>query len=116
MKKLRKAQYDKHREKLVEDQRRIRKERRQYLEEYLGGKCVRCGVTEKLEFDHITPVNKSYSIGANITCFSLEELILEADKCQLLCRPCHIQKSMENGDYIVGRELPPEIKEKRLGK
>ena len=116
MKKLRKAQYDKHKEKLVKDQRRIRKERRQYLEEYLGGKCVRCGVTEKLEFDHITPVNKSYSIGANITSFSLEELILEADKCQLLCRPCHIQKSKENGDYVVGRELPPEIKENRLGK
>ena len=115
-KKLRKAQYDKHQKKLVESQRRIRKERRQYLEEYLSGKCVRCGVTEKLEFDHITPVNKSYSIGANITCFSLEELILEADKCQLLCRPCHIQKSIENGDYVVGRELPPEIKEKRLGK
>ena len=115
-KKLRKAQYDKHQKKLVESQRRIRKERRQYLEEYLGGKCVRCGVTEKLEFDHITPVNKSYSIGANITCFSLEELILEADKCQLLCRPCHIQKSIENGDYVVGRELPPEIKEKRLGR
>ena len=115
-KKLRKAQYDKHQKKLVEGQRKIRKERRQYLEEYLGGKCVRCGVTEKLEFDHITPVNKSYSIGANITCYSLEELILEADKCQLLCRPCHIEKSKENGDYVVGRELPPEIKKNRLGK
>ena len=46
IKKLRKSNYEKHQEKLVEDQKRIRKERRQYLREYLGGKCVRCGATE----------------------------------------------------------------------
>jgi hypothetical protein len=114
MKKLRRAQYEKHQEKLVEEQRKIRKERRQYLEEHLGGKCVRCGATEKLDFDHITPADKCYSIGTNITTFSLEELIMEVDKCQLLCRPCHIQKSKENGDYMVGKELPPEVKAKRI--
>jgi len=113
-KKLRKAQYEKHQEKLVEDQRRIRKERRQYLEEYLGGKCVRCGATERLDFDHIIPADKSYTIGSNITCFSLEELILEVDKCQLLCRPCHIQKGRENGDYTGPKGLPAEVKAKRI--
>tara|TARA_B100001059_G_scaffold228954_1_gene260779 strand:+ start:102 stop:1097 length:996 start_codon:yes stop_codon:yes gene_type:complete len=114
MKKLRKANYEKHKEKLVEDQKRIRKERRQYLEEYLGGKCVRCGATEKLDFDHIIPANKSYTIGSNITCFSIEELILEVDKCQLLCRPCHIQKGIENGDYVGSKGLTPEVKAKRI--
>ena len=113
-KKLRRAQYEKHQEKLVGDQRRIRKERRQYLEEYLGGKCVRCGATERLDFDHIIPANKSYTIGSNITCFSLEELILEVDKCQLLCRPCHIQKSRENGDFTGPKGLPDEVKAKRI--
>ena len=113
-KKLRKAQYEKHQEKLVEDQRRIRKERRQYLEEYLGGKCVRCGVTEKLDFDHIIPADKSYTIGSNITCFSLEELILEVDKCQLLCRSCHIQKGRENGDFVGPKGLSKEVKAKRI--
>ena len=110
MKKLRKAQYEKHQEKLVEDQKKIRKERRQYLEEYLGGKCVRCGTTERLEFDHIKPENKSYTIACNITSFSLEELILEVDKCQLLCRPCHIEKSRENGDFTGPKGLPAEVK------
>lgn len=112
--KLRRVQYEKHQEKLVEDQRRIRKERRQYLEEYLGGKCVRCGATERLDFDHIIPANKSYTIGSNITCFSLEELILEVDKCQLLCRPCHIQKGRENGDFTGPKGLPEEVKAKRI--
>lgn len=115
-KKLRKAQYEKHQEKLVNDQKRIRKERRQYLEEYLGGKCVRCGATEKLEFDHIIPADKSYTIGSNITCFSLEELILEVDKCQLLCRPCHIQKGRENGDFTGPKGLPQEVKARRIKK
>ena len=114
IKKLRKAQYEKHQEKLVENQRRIRKERRQYLEEYLGGKCVRCGATEKLDFDHIIPADKCYSIGTNITCFSIEELILEVDKCQLLCRPCHIQKGRENGDYTGPKGLPQEVKARKI--
>ena len=110
-KKLRKALYEKNQEKLVEDQRRIRKERRQYLEEYLGGKCVKCGATERLDFDHIIPADKSYTIGSNITCFSLEELILEVDKCQLLCRPCHIEKSHEEGDW---RKLTDEERKIRI--
>ena len=115
-KKLRKAIYDKHREKLVEDQRRIRNERREYLKEYLGGKCVMCGTTEGLEFDHIDPSKKSYTIGSSITCFSLEELILEVDKCQLLCRPCHVKKGKENGDYPGPKGLPEEVKTKRIRK
>ena len=110
MKKLRKAQYDKHQQKLVEDQRKIRNERRQYLREYLGGKCVRCGATERLEFDHIIKETKSFTIGSSLTCFSIEELIEEVNKCQLLCRPCHIIKSDEEGDWA---KLTLEEKAKR---
>ena len=116
MKKLRKENYKRNREKLVEEQRKIRDERRQYLREYLGGKCVRCGTVENLEFDHIDPAKKSYSIASNITCFSLEELILEVDKCQLLCRPCHMKKSRENGDFPGSKGLPTDVKEKRIKK
>jgi hypothetical protein len=111
MKKLRKAQYEKHQEKLVEEQRRIRDERRQYLREYLGGKCVRCGSIENLEFDHIIKETKSFTIGSSLTCFSIEDLILEVDKCQLLCRPCHIDKSHEEGDW---RKLTDEERENKL--
>ena len=111
MKKLRKAQYEKHQEKLVEDQRRIRDERRTILRNRLGGKCIRCGSIENLEFDHIIKENKSFTIGSSLTCFSIEELILEADKCQLLCRPCHIEKSTEEGDW---RNLTDEEKENRI--
>ena len=110
MKKLRKENYERNREKLVEEQRKIRDERRQYLKEYLGGKCVRCGATERLEFDHIIKETKSFTISSSLTCFSIEELIEEVNKCQLLCRPCHIIKSDEEGDWA---KLTPEEKAKR---
>ena len=111
IKKLRKSLYEKHQEKLVEEQRRIRDERRTILRNRLGGKCVRCGSIENLEFDHIIKETKSFTIGSSLTRFSIEELILEADKCQLLCRPCHIEKSHEEGDW---RKLTDEEKENRI--
>ena len=112
-KKLRRAQYEKHQEKLVEEQRKIRDDRRTILRNRLGGKCVRCGSIENLEFDHIIKETKSFTIGSSLTCFSIEELILEVDKCQLLCRPCHIDKSHEEGDW---RKLTDEEKENRVRK
>jgi len=91
-KKLRKAQYEKHQEKLVEDQRKLRKERKEHLVERLGGKCVECGTTHLLEFDHIDPLTKSFTIAQKMTA-NIEVLYKEVDKCQLLCRYCHYEKT-----------------------
>ena len=91
-KKLRKAQYEKHQEKLVEDQRKLRKERKEHLVEKLGGKCVECGTTHLLEFDHIDPLSKSFTIAQKMTA-NIELLYKEVDKCQLLCRYCHYEKT-----------------------
>ena len=43
------------------------------------GRCVECGSNEKLEYDHIIPVNKGGSSTAR--------------NIQLLCEPCNRQKS-----------------------
>ena len=56
--------------------------------EYLGGKCVVCGATERLEFDHIKREGKKYSIGGKVT-NNLNNLKEELNKCQLLCYDCH---------------------------
>ena len=65
---------------------------REILIEKMGGKCVECGCTEALEFDHIDPATKSFNIAAGYT-KPKEVLLAEVAKCQLLCNKCHIQKS-----------------------
>lgn len=66
--------------------------RRQPMLDYLGGKCADCGSTEELQFDHIDPREKSFEIKANLT-LNNPEVRAELDKCQLLCKPCHLRKS-----------------------
>ena len=99
-KELRKANYDRHQEKRVGEQRKLRKERKQHLLERLGGKCVECGTTKRLQFDHIDPRTKSFTIAQKLTS-SIKILYEEVDKCQLLCPDCHLEKTKE--DYLNGR-------------
>ena len=68
---------------------------REILLEKLGGKCVQCGSTKSLEFDHIDPKTKSFNISAG---YNKPKEILEKElsKCQLLCNKCHIEKSKKD--------------------
>lgn len=71
--------------------------RRAEAKTYLGGKCQNCGATDDLDFDHIDRNTKVGSI-AKIWSVSNERFWVEVEKCQLLCRPCHLAKSVEYGD------------------
>jgi hypothetical protein len=71
---------------------------REILIEKLGGKCVECGCTETLEFDHIDPSTKSFNIAAGYT-KPKEVLLEEVAKCQLLCNKCHIEKSKKDSKF-----------------
>ena len=64
------------------------KERKSYCLEYLGGKCVKCGTTHNLEFDHIKRDTKKYNITRKVD-KTFDILKEELDKCQLLCYDCH---------------------------
>lgn len=67
------------------------------LKKELGGKCVGCGTTHNLQFDHVDRTQKSFTISANRD--KLYELLLEeAKKCQLLCKECHKIKTRTNYD------------------
>lgn len=57
----------------------------------LGGRCVVCGAEENLEFDHINPEEKDFTIGSGSS-FSDERWNKEISKCQLLCNTCHMDK------------------------
>ena len=68
------------------------RERRDKYVKLLGGVCVDCGTTERLEFDHVDPALKSFDINAKIKC--KESLLLpELQKCVLRCKVCHSLKT-----------------------
>ena len=71
---------------------------REILIEKMGGKCVECGCTETLEFDHIDPSTKSFNIAAGYS-KPKEVLLAEVAKCQLLCNKCHIEKTKKDSKF-----------------
>lgn len=57
-----------------------------------GGKCEICGYSkciEALEFHHLDPKQKDFSISNTGGTPSFEKMKEEVDKCQLLCANCH---------------------------
>jgi hypothetical protein len=88
----------------------VRKRKRRAIE-YLGNKCVVCGTSANLEFDHIDPSLKSFHISQNFN-RKWETLQAELDKCQLLCKTHHLQKSVkqnsvEHGEGVSGKRNCP---------
>lgn len=83
--------------------------KREELISLLGGKCVDCGVTHDLQFDHADASSKSFDI-SNWYGLSMEKLKPELDKCVLRCKPCHGVKTrevdglkMEHGKFSMYR-------------
>lgn len=70
---------------------RYRKRRIEAIE-YLGGECVQCGATERLELDHINPDTKSFEI-SKIWGIAQATFWDEVSKCQLLCKSHHVAKT-----------------------
>ena len=59
--------------------------------EYLGGKCVDCGIVDDpciYDFHHVDPTIKEIAFGTRGG-KSFESLKSELDKCVLLCANCH---------------------------
>ena len=88
-----KREYDRkycelNKEKRKEHLREHREKNKAICLEYLGGKCVKCGTTKRLEFDHIKREGKKYEIGSKLSS-NFDILKEELDKCQLLCYDCH---------------------------
>lgn len=72
------------------------------IKDYLGNKCNKCGSTENLEIDHVEWKAKSFDISGR-TNLSWEKLKTEVDKCQLLCVPCHLEKTAaDTREQITG--------------
>ena len=57
----------------------------------LGGVCVKCGASENLQFDHIDPATKVKNVTLMFNPLAWRD---EIKKCQLLCPPCHTDKTI----------------------
>ena len=71
-----------------------RTQRREWVNAQKMGPCIRCNVKYDpllMDFDHIDPNTKSFSISHGVRLnVSLEKLKLEIVKCRLLCVWCHV--------------------------
>lgn len=74
---------------------------RQELILYLGGSCVVCQATDQLEFDHKDPKTKSFTIASGLD-KPKDVLLAEIDKCQLLCKECHLKKTSKEPSKNTG--------------
>jgi transposase len=73
--------------------RRRRKVKRVLVAE-AGGKCSVCGYSRciaALEFHHLVPSEKSFSLSHRGVARSIERARAEASKCVLLCANCHAE-------------------------
>lgn len=71
----------------------LKKDRQERMLNYLSGKsCKRCGIDDirVLDFDHIDPISKEFSIARGINNgWSWDVIMLEVKKCRILCANCH---------------------------
>ena len=71
---------------------------KQLLVKYKGGKCEQCGYDKcigALHFHHRNPQEKDFNISQiNLSDnnFSMDVVISEIDKCDLLCANCHAER------------------------
>lgn len=70
----------------------------------LGGACIKCGTTERLEFDHIDPASKEFTIGGSAWNTSKARFLAEVAKCQLLCATHHAEKSITDRGFKPARK------------
>ncbi len=87
-----KRQYKDRREYLIKAVYARRKKIRVMAIEYKGGRCEKCGYTkciDALEFHHIDPTKKDFTISSKGYTHSWEKVKFELDKCMILCANCH---------------------------
>lgn len=85
----------KNREDKNRHERNRKAQTRKRLIDYLGGECIDCRQKEpevKLEFDHVLPCEKKFRI-ARAMSMAWEKLKIEVDKCHLLCKGCHLERT-----------------------
>ena len=93
-----------------------RQEKKQQLVAYKGGKCFDCGGTFPqccFHFDHRNPWQKSFGISREID-KPIAELMIEADKCDLVCANCHAIRTA--GNPVIVAKISAAMKGKKASR
>lgn len=69
----------------------VKKRRQDWIDE--NGPCKKCGSFESLEVDHIIPSLKTMA-ASSIWSRTLEVRLKELANCQVLCKKCHLIKTL----------------------
>jgi hypothetical protein len=68
---------------------------KQKLVDFKGGKCEKCGYAKclnALQFHHLDPKQKKFGLDKNsILRNSWDLILIELEKCELLCANCHAE-------------------------
>jgi DNA-binding CsgD family transcriptional regulator len=78
--------------KAVQAVQKRRKKIKELAIEYKGGKCEKCGYNKyvgAMEFHHLDPNKKDFSLSQKGHCRSWKAVKKELDKCILVCANCH---------------------------
>ena len=78
----------------------------------MGGCCSRCGYARNLaalEFHHVDPTAKSFSLDARTLANRSWELVSrEATKCQLVCSNCHAEIHNPSSGWEMAQKPRPD--------
>lgn len=69
-----------------------RQKLKQKAVDHKGGSCITCGYMSyigALEFHHLQPGGKDFGLSASGLTRSWEKILIEIEKCVLLCSNCH---------------------------
>lgn len=104
--------YKQNNEYVKNKEKNIYKNLRENAISELGGKCVKCGSINNLEFNHIDPLTKT-SEASGKTNFKKGEY----KKCELMCKTCH--RKWSNIEFTLSRKywletLSVEERRKRI--
>ena len=75
--------------------------RRQDALDLLGGQC-NCGSVVDLEIHHVNPALKSFTISQGWH-HSWEKILRELEKCEILCKACHIDHHRASNQHGTTR-------------
>jgi len=85
--------------------------------EMLGGCCNKCGYNKNLaalEFNHLDPSNKSFSLDCRkLSNTNEKDLLEELKKCELLCANCHREHHYLEMDTIYVKNMLVQYPEKK---